>query len=77
MSEKSNSIINPPIDQNYALKKTYMLRIRKYIEFFKSEKCLSEIIGINEAHISKFKKGLHNMDSDQLKELANAIQFEL
>jgi hypothetical protein len=48
MSEKSNSIINPPIDQDYALKKTYMLRIRKYIEFFKSEKCLSEIIGINE-----------------------------
>jgi hypothetical protein len=50
-----------------------MLRIRKYIEYFKTEKCLGEIIGINEQHISKFKKGLHNMDSDQLKELSKAI----
>jgi hypothetical protein len=34
---------------------------------------LKEIIGLSEAHISKFKKGLHNMTSDELKELANAI----
>ena len=69
--------IKNDVDNFDAEKKCLMIQIRKYIKFFCNEPCIKDIIGITEKQINSFIKSLHNKDIATLKNICEAIKFEL